>query len=507
MKGQSDYDSVNFHMGLFFDMSGFASGDYNTIVMPDDVSEGDPFLTIAAETKPTWNPGSAVVELGLWDDYRIKVDSAGIWGWNEAGTKWVDLLTSGGDLNDLTDVVIDGTPANNEVLAYDSGGNWINQTPFEAGLATAGHGHAQLHDQNHNNTYHTTNYEAENANIQGHVASPATSAHHVKYSNANALSAVGMSSVRTFNGAVAMSANEINDCTYYKVDSGDGFGLRFWNGSSSYSIYMSTAANATYGGELVTTSDYNMYFVMSGGDNRGFVFCNGLQGEYFHITPTDVYSSAHIRVRDGHSFIAYSTGNDKYIQIYHNDVDGIIHVPTGDGHLVINADDTTKSIYLKIGSAQKATLSNTALTMNVDINMNAKAILGVQELKINTQTKFWEYLATSIVIQNYSNQYTQTVHALAFQDHPASYHPEMAIPDYDVLDTLMQIKNTPEGLIDLASFPEDCKGENVGGSIGLKIGKRINYTIKGIQELNDKITDLETTIIELVARIVELEKL
>lgn len=32
-----------------------------------------------------------------------------------------------------TDVVIT-TPADNEVLAYDSGGNWINQTAAEAGL-------------------------------------------------------------------------------------------------------------------------------------------------------------------------------------------------------------------------------------------------------------------------------------------------------------------------------------------------------------------------------------
>lgn len=43
-------------------------------------------------------------------------------------------------LNDLTDVTITGTgspeaPADNEVLAYDSGsGDWINQTPKEAGL-------------------------------------------------------------------------------------------------------------------------------------------------------------------------------------------------------------------------------------------------------------------------------------------------------------------------------------------------------------------------------------
>jgi len=55
---------------------------------------------------------------------------------------WYALTTAGGvdSLDDLTDVTITGTgspevPADNEVLAYDSGSSeWINQTPKEAGL-------------------------------------------------------------------------------------------------------------------------------------------------------------------------------------------------------------------------------------------------------------------------------------------------------------------------------------------------------------------------------------
>ena len=42
-----------------------------------------------------------------------------------------------GAINDLTDVTISGVPADNEVLAYDTGtSEWINQTAAEAGLAT-----------------------------------------------------------------------------------------------------------------------------------------------------------------------------------------------------------------------------------------------------------------------------------------------------------------------------------------------------------------------------------
>lgn len=47
---------------------------------------------------------------------------------------------SSSDLNELQDVVISAV-GDNEVLAYDSGGNWINQTASEAGLAEAVHTH------------------------------------------------------------------------------------------------------------------------------------------------------------------------------------------------------------------------------------------------------------------------------------------------------------------------------------------------------------------------------
>jgi len=40
------------------------------------------------------------------------------------------------------------------------------------------------HLKDHDNTEHTTNYEAANANIQSHVASPVSDAHHAKYTTA-----------------------------------------------------------------------------------------------------------------------------------------------------------------------------------------------------------------------------------------------------------------------------------------------------------------------------------
>ena len=57
----------------------------------------------------------------------------------------------------------------------------------------------------------------------------------------------------------------------------DGTGYGFWgdSGKTTWSIVMSSAGNATYGGRITgdTTSDYNMYYrMLGGGTNRGHVF-------------------------------------------------------------------------------------------------------------------------------------------------------------------------------------------------------------------------------------------
>lgn len=77
--------------------------------------------------------------------------------------------------------------------------------------------------------------------------------------------------------------SDANDSSSYNIQASNfdvhanhGHGLRFWNGSDSYRIYMSSYSVSGAGrvsGE--TTSDYNMYFRMTGGTNRGFVFQSG----------------------------------------------------------------------------------------------------------------------------------------------------------------------------------------------------------------------------------------
>ncbi len=84
-----------------------------------------------------------------------------------------------------------------------------------------------------------------------------------------AAGAVGTSEIA--NGSVA--SVDLADQTLLSFASGNGNGMRFWD-SEQYKYYMSASADATYGGKLDPTSDYNMYWLMSGGTNRGFVFKN-----------------------------------------------------------------------------------------------------------------------------------------------------------------------------------------------------------------------------------------
>lgn len=81
-----------------------------------------------------------------------------------------------------------------------------------------------------------------------------------------------------------------------RLSSGDGRGLKFWD-SDSYKIWMSSSGNATYGGRITgeTTSDYNIYFRIKNGTNRGFVFENAYATKLFAINGDGVRSQVGIK--------------------------------------------------------------------------------------------------------------------------------------------------------------------------------------------------------------------
>ena len=154
MKGGSEYASSDYYMWFYLDDNGFDEGDYDTRDIESHGESGDAFMAFGVDTE-TWAYGEQQVEFGLLESHRIRITSSGVYVWT-AGDVWEDILGLGGasNLGELGDVVITGTPADNELLAWDtSTSKWINQTASEAGIET--------HTEDHDNTHHTTNYHTE----------------------------------------------------------------------------------------------------------------------------------------------------------------------------------------------------------------------------------------------------------------------------------------------------------------------------------------------------------
>lgn len=80
------------------------------------------------------------------------------------------------------------------------------------------------------------------------------------------------------NGSIStdedITASNINVKNNLKFEEGNGKGITFRN-DENFKMYTSASSESNYGGRLDTTSDYNMYFRVANGINRGFVFKNG----------------------------------------------------------------------------------------------------------------------------------------------------------------------------------------------------------------------------------------
>ena len=74
-----------------------------------------------------------------------------------------------------------------------------------------------------------------------------------------------------------LKANAIVSESNVSTMAGDGNGLKFWD-NDKYKIYMASTVHEMLGGSMhgAGSSDYNMYFSMEDGTNRGFAFKNAL---------------------------------------------------------------------------------------------------------------------------------------------------------------------------------------------------------------------------------------
>jgi hypothetical protein len=105
-------------------------------------------------------------------------------------------------------------------------------------------------------------------NLTGHAAGYA-------YADGGTATNLSGGSVNATTGSFSGSVGSTGGSVY--AAAGDGNGFYLWGNSLNYSVYMSSAANGTYGGGWNQSgspaSDYNMYFNMTG-YARGYAFKN-----------------------------------------------------------------------------------------------------------------------------------------------------------------------------------------------------------------------------------------
>ena len=130
-----------------------------------------------------------------------------------------------------------------------------------------------------------------------------------KFNSANTYLTSGSNiSVGTINSGAITSTGDVEG-VHIDVTAGNFNGLRFWNGSDSYRISMS-AQNATGAGRVPgeSTSDYNLYYKMDGGTNRGHVFQSGT------TNTVGIDSTGHIRTI-GNLTVGSDNAGDNFIRI------------------------------------------------------------------------------------------------------------------------------------------------------------------------------------------------
>lgn len=206
---------------------------------------------------------------------------------------------------------------------------------FTVGLASndLGDGFQVISREANNATYTLKCFEVlanGNANVAGTLTAPTFSG----ALSGNATTATTLATARNINGVsfdgssditITAAANggnadtvdslhassffrrDTSNATDVRLAAGDGRGLRFWD-SDSYKIWMSSAGSTAWGGRISgdTTSDYNMYFRIASGTNRGFVFESAYATKLFAINPNGVRSAVNVTAP---TFVGALSGN------------------------------------------------------------------------------------------------------------------------------------------------------------------------------------------------------
>lgn len=159
--GGSTFDDSEYGVYAYCDHGGYDESEYGNRPIQINGDPSDPYWSLGLDTE-TMASGQQQAEFGLLDSWRIKITASGIWGYHTA-SGWMDVLGGGGDV----------TPDHNLLNGLNDGEDYEHITQSQKDDL-----HSIYTLENHNSSFHTVSYESANANIQSHVASPVSDAHH-----------------------------------------------------------------------------------------------------------------------------------------------------------------------------------------------------------------------------------------------------------------------------------------------------------------------------------------
>ena len=136
---------------------------------------------------------------------------------------------------------------------------------------------------------------------------------NVSFLNGKSVGTSG-NAIPLLDGVNSWTAAQSSSSTYtapkFLLTSGSSNGIGFWdNLPLVYGMLMSGATDGTYGGRVPgdTTSDYNLYFTIGTGTNRGFVFRNAYATPLFGINSDRVRSNVGLSAVGGVAVTALAT--------------------------------------------------------------------------------------------------------------------------------------------------------------------------------------------------------
>ena len=323
IKGGSKYNEANPKVWTALFLGGFPDADYpdadwKSIDYGGHITTKDPYWRFGSSSG-----GAQTAEFGLYDDYRIEIDETnGVRAWN--GSDWVNLLDTevGAHTHDGDTLELDGINSDGGAFPFTTSGD----VTFSQNIIGPVIAHQRITNTTHGISWY---------NIAAHTT-------WSQYMAQAAQNNVGPTGNLTAPAGTLVTSWALRSY----IEQTAGFGWTWEKGTNADTTPTVVFEIRSSDGSFKSFGSGTVVGTLTAATLTGTTTINaptGASASYWNAN--DLYASQHIRVRDGHKFLGYSVGNDKNIQMYHDDTRGWLTTPSGDGDIKVQPGGTYLYVY------------------------------------------------------------------------------------------------------------------------------------------------------------------